>query len=327
MKLAEIFLSILPWAFLIWTTVSWKEDQGESWGWSLTGLTVFSTVSMEYFKFNSIPNFSYDRKNCNCFGIEPNGKYLSLLLRCVALVLINIQFIIFLDTSNGWVDITNQLKTNKTVIVLPDDFGKFTSLAQASAICYAFSGLVLMITLCQCGSRKTKEDKAEYLRWGAHDLILGSIWVALAYQFHDVVDDYDDSHWRHLFSSMIVFHIIILLLDIMSNPKYEINTDSEDVRLWSDATKPTIKEIARFILYSVIYYCILTRLHESKILLVNMTLDLFSMYAIIIASGGLILINFSDFETKLSKTIVEKTIVKSLSKAFDRGTNGKRLNF
>ena len=329
MKVGEIFLSILPWSFLIWTTITWKEQKGEAWGWSLVGLSIFSTLSMEYFKFNSIPNFSYDKINCNWFGIEPNGKYLSLIIRCVALILINVQIFIFLDTSNGWGDITQQLKNNTTIIVLPDDFSKFTYLAQASSICYAVSGLILLITLCQCGIRKQKDEKAEYLRWGLHDLILGSIWIALAYQFHDVVDDYDDSHWRHLFSSMIVFHVIILLLDIMSNPKYQINTDSQDVRLWSDATKPVIKEITRFIMYGIIYYCILNRLHESDLLLVKMSFDISSMYAIIIACSGIILINITDSENTQNKQPNEET---TTTKVITVGGNnsaygGGRLNF
>tara|TARA_E500000331_G_C17249651_1_gene710551 strand:- start:722 stop:1723 length:1002 start_codon:yes stop_codon:yes gene_type:complete len=333
MKVAEIFLSILPWSFLIWTTITWKEQKGESWGWSLVGLSIFSTLSMEYFKFNSIPNFSYDKKNCNWFGIEPNGKYLSLIIRCVALILINIQIFIFLDTSNGWGDITQQLTNNETTIVLPDDFSKFTYLAQSSAICYAVSGLILLITLCQCGTRKQKDDKAEYLRWGLHDLILGSIWIALAYQFHDVVDDYDDSHWRHLFSSMIVFHVIILLLDIMSNPKYQINTDSQDVRLWSDETKPIIKEITRFIMYGIIYYCILNRLHESDLLLVKMSLNISSMYAIIIACGGIILINISDSENNPNKQLIQDARKSKVTNSEIKLSNtpltygGGRLNF
>ena len=50
-----------------------------------------------------------------------------------------------LNTSNGWGDITQQLTNNETTIVLPDDFSKFTYLAQSSAICYAVSGLILLI--------------------------------------------------------------------------------------------------------------------------------------------------------------------------------------
>jgi hypothetical protein len=118
-----------------------------------------------------------------------------------------------------------------------------------------------------------------------------------------VVDDYDDSHWRHLFSSMIVFHIIILLFDIMSNPKYQIKWDDPTLTLWSEASKPAIKEMLRFIFYSIIYYCILTRLHESDILLVNMTIDQSSLIAIIISCSGLIILNISE-TTYNSKIII-----------------------
>ena len=192
--------------------------------------------------------------------------------------------------------------------------------------CILFSGLIILITLCQCGRGKKKESKSEYLRWAIHDLILGSIWLALSFQFHDVVDDYDDSHWRHLFSSMIVFHIIILLFDIMGNPKYQINWDDPELTLWSKASKPAIREMSRFLFYSIIYYCILTRLHESDILLVSMTIDINSSTAVIVSSGCLILINLTEYKTVEYKEDI--TLTDSKRNANTKLRSGvHRLNF
>lgn len=332
MKVGETFLSILPWSFLIWTIITWDNKEGEYWGISVVGLAFFGTLSMEWFKNESIPDYSYDERNCNCFGIQPNGKYFSLIVRSLSLIFIIVQIFVFLDETNGWGDITNALETNSTSAgVLPDDFSKFTMWAQISSILYTFSGLILIITLCQCGKNKSKESKAEYLRWGLHDIILGCIWTALAYQFHDVVDDYDDSHWRHLFSSMIVFHIIILLFDIMSNSKYQIKWDDPTLTLWSEASKPAIKEMLRFIFYSIIYYCVLTRLHESDILLVNMTIDQSSLIAIIISCGGLMILNISETNFINNDIKKEKPSESSVEYYIQRDntilSTSRRLNF
>lgn len=332
MKVGETFLSILPWSFLIWAIITWDNKDGEYWGVSLVGLAFFGTLSMEWFKNKAIPDYSYDERNCNCFGIQPNGKYFSLIVRFLSLGFIIVQIFVFLDETNGWGDITTALKTNSTSAgVLPDDFSKFTMWAQISSILYTFSGFILIITLCQCGKKKSKESKAEYLRWGLHDIILGCIWTALAYQFHDVVDDYDDSHWRHLFSSMIVFHIIILLFDIMSNPKYQIKWDDPTLTLWSEASKPAIKEMLRFVFYSIIYYCVLTRLHESDILLISMSIDQSSLIAIIISCGGLILLNISEttYNSKIIKTkeLTEDDTQYYIQKDKNRISTSRRLNF
>jgi hypothetical protein len=302
MNLVEVILSILPWSILIWNITAWYDVEGEAWGSSLIVLFIFSTLSTEYFKFKILPDYGEDSHNCDCFGITPNGKMLSLLFRLGSLILILIQIFIFLDDRNGWKDIVINLTNNETNTTLPDDFNKFTTLASVSSGLYIASGLILIITLCQCGKNKKPDTKTEYLRWGLHDLILGSVWLALSFQFHDVVDDYDDSHWRHLFSSMIVFHIIILLFDIMGNPKYQIDWNDPELTLWSKASKPAIREMSRFLFYSVIYYCILTRLHESDILLVSMTIDINSWMAIIVSSGCLILVNISEYNASDSET-------------------------
>ena len=326
MRPFEVLISILPWSFLIWSVIAWSDVEGESWGWSFIVLAVFSTLSMEYFKYKILEDYEYDETNCDCLGISPNGKNLSLAFRLISLILIIIQVFIFLDDRNGWKDIVTKLENNATDTTLPSDFNKFTTLAKISSGLYSFSGLIILITLCQCGRGKKKESKSEYLRWAIHDLILGSIWLALSFQFHDVVDDYDDSHWRHLFSSMIVFHIIILLFDIMGNPKYQINWDDPELTLWSKASKPAIREMSRFLFYSIIYYCVLTRLHESDILLVSMTIDINSSTAVIVSSGCLILINLTEYKSVEYKEDITLTDSKRNANTKLRG-GVHRLNF
>jgi len=294
MKIAEIGIACIPWALIFWNATLWEEYSGQLWAESLVPLILFATLSMEYFKNGTIPDFKYDEDNCSCFGLDANGKLSSLLVRLLSVIFIIIQIAVFLDDDNGWGDIVSNLQSNATTTVLPSDFGKFTAWASYASILYILSGLILIVTLCQCGRNKDKQDKSEMLRWGLHDVVLGSIWLALTLQFHDVVDDYDDKHWRHLFSSMIVFHVIILLFDIMSNPEYQIDYEKKEVKLWSDATKPAIKESLRFILYSVIYWCILSRLHDDSTLLVNMGIDNISLHAIWASCIGLIVLNLSE---------------------------------
>ena len=130
---------------------------------------------------------------------------------------------------------------------------------------------------------------------------------------------------------MIVFHIIILLFDIMSNPKYQIKWDDPTLTLWSEASKPAIKEMLRFVFYSIIYYCVLTRLHESDILLINMTIDQSSLIAIIISCGGLILLNISEttYNSKIIKTkqLSEDDTQYYIQKDKNRISTSRRLNF
>ena len=312
MKLYEIAISCAPWAILIWTVSAWSEAAADGWGWSLVPLFCSSALSMEWFRWQSIPSLGEDDKNCLIFGCcHPRGKESALFFRVAAVVLIVVQVFIFMEDPE-WGDITENLLNNSNTTTLPDDFSKFTTCAKWSSISYAFSGLILLITLGQCGAKLIDSSdntlkKTEILRWGLHDLILGLIWTALAFQFHDVVDDYDDSHWRHLFSSMIVFHVIILLIDIMSNPKYQIDWEGKDLALWSDDTKPAIKMMIRFVLYAVIYYCILNRLHDVADLLVNMGLDESSTYAVYISTSGLIIVNFTELDGETKKQKVDET--------------------
>ena len=297
MKIAEIGIASIPWALIFWNATLWEEYSGQLWAESLVPLILFATLSMEYFKNITIPDFEYDETNCSCCGLDANGKQTSLLVRIVSVIFVIVQLGIFLDDDNGWDVIVTNLQSNSTTTVLPSDFSKFTTWASFASILYILSGLILIVTLCQCGRNRDKQEKSELLRWGLHDVVLGSIWLALALQFHDVVDDYDDKHWRHLFSSMIVFHVIILLFDIMSNPNYQIDYEDKDVALWSKATKPAIKESLRFILYSVIYWCILSRLHDDSTLLVNMGIDNIGLHAIWASCIGLIVLNVSEFNT------------------------------
>lgn len=308
MKIVEIGIASIPWALVFWNATLWEEYSGQLWAESLVPLILFATLSMEYFKNRTIPDFEYDDTNCSCCGLDANGKWTSLLVRILSVIFVIVQISIFLDDDNGWDDIVTNLQLNGTSTVLPSDFPKFTTFASWASILYILSGLILIVTLCQCGRKRGKQEKSEMLRWGLHDVVLGSIWLALSVQFHDVVDDYDDKHWRHLFSSMIVFHVIILLFDIMSNPRYQIDYEDKNVALWSEATKPAIKESLRFILYSVIYWCILSRLHDDSTLLVNMGIDNVSLHAIWAACIGLIVLNVSEINTDSNQPYVPVTV-------------------
>jgi len=317
LSVTEVAISCIPWLLLVWNVLAWNEKDSEYWGISLVALFVLGTISMEYFKWASIPDLKEDVTNCDWYGITPNGKLLSLGLRLFAMVSAVIQILIFLDTRNGFTNIVSKIKLLEVHpyldVTVPDNFYMFTEFASVASLFYIISGIVLLVTLCQCGAKLKNNKinnihKTEILRWGLHDIILGSIWMALSVQFHDLIDDLDDSNWRHLFSSMVVFHVIILLFDIMANPKYRIDWKSTQLALWSDATKPALKEILRFIFYSVIYYCLLNRLHEDK-LLVNMGITTDSMNAIIIASIFLVIINVSELniQRKVFISVIKNT--------------------
>ena len=328
LSVTEVVIACIPWLILVWNVISWQEKDSEYWGISLIMLFVLGTLSMEYFKWGSIPDLKEDETNCDWDGITPNGKLLSLGLRLIAMISASIQILIFLDTRNGFTNIVSKIKLLEVHpylnVTVPDNFYIFTEFAAIASLFYIVSGLVLMITLCQCGARLKNNSqnniyKTEILRWGLHDIILGSIWLALTVQFHDLIDDLDDSNWRHLFSSMVVFHVIILLFDIMADPKYRIDWQAQDLALWSNATKSALKEILRFIFYSVIYYCLLNRLHEDK-LLVNMGITTESMNAIIIASVFLIIINLSELNT-------ERKVFINVTKNPNVNSNGNKKGY
>lgn len=339
LSVTEVAISCIPWLLLVWNVISWEEKDSEYWGISLIALFVIGTLSMEYFKWASIPDLKEDVTNCDWYGISPNGKLLSLGLRLLAMAFAVIQVLIFLDTRNGFSNIVSKIKLLEVHpylnVTVPNNFYLFTEYAAVASLFYIVSGIILLITLCQCGAKLKNNNlnnvhKTEILRWGLHDIILGSIWLALSVQFHDLIDDLDDSNWRHLFSSMVVFHVIILLFDIMANPKYRIDWHSPQLALWSDATKPALKEILRFIFYSLIYYCLLNRLHEDK-LLVTMGIATGSTNIIIIASIFLVIINLSELNTQrkvfINGTKTTNVISNGSKKAHSNYNEVRTLNF
>ena len=60
----------------------------------------------------------------------------------------------------------------------------------------------------------------------------------------------------------------------------------------------------------MIYWCILSRLHDDSTLLVNMGLDNIGLHAIWVSCIGLIVLNVSEFQADSNSQVVETTKTK-----------------
>lgn len=283
-------LGTISWGLFIWTSIEWAEQNPNTWATSLIPLFVFVTWSSEYNKMKYFPRISKNYKEYTddyCFQF--NGYLLALACRIIALVLAIIQILV-INESIKWKHIVKDLSTE-----LPSDFSTYYIFAAVASMFYAFSGIILCISLCQCAVTFRSEEKITILSWGLHDLILGFIWEALSLQFHDIVDDKDDSHWRALFSSMIVFHILTLLFNIWNNKTYNIQWfKNKNFKLCSEQTKSSLLMLIRFLLYCVIYFWILNRLHQYDKMLIAMGWNNWAIESIIASSVLIILINILD---------------------------------
>ena len=289
----------ISWGLFIWSVIEWSEKNPKMWAITLVPLFVFGTIYFEYYKTITFPksenNFIHyidDSKKCLC-----NGYYLAFACRIISVIFAIIQLFVIRE-SNEWETIIKHVNTTVNVTIdLPSDFQQYYIFAAIASMLYVLSGIVLCISLCQCAVIFEPSEKLTILSWGLHDLILGFIWEALSLQFHDVIDDNDDSHWRALFSSMIVFHILTMLFNIWNNNKYNIKWfQTKRFRICSDETESSIFMLFRFLLYCVIYYWILRRLHTNDKLLISMGLNDWRLESIIASISIIIIINILDNE-------------------------------
>lgn len=303
----------ISWGLFLWSVIEWSEKNPKMWAISLIPLFVLGTIYFEYYKTitfakseNRFVNYNDKSGKCPC-----NGYILALTCRILALVFAIIQ-IFFIRESTQWESIIKNINVTVNVkTTLPSDFQQYYIFAVIASMFYVFSGIILCISLCQCAITFDPNEKLSILSWGLHDLILGLIWEALSLQFHDVIDDNDDSHWRSLFSSMIVFHILTILFNIWNNDKYKIKWfQSTQFRLCSDDTESSIFMLIRFILYCVIYYWILSRLHTNEKLLISMGWNEWGLESITVCVCIIILINILDKNdvVKLTKKRIAKSV-------------------
>ena len=94
----------------------------------------------------------------------------------------------------------------------------------ASAL-WILSCIPMFLCLIQCAassnyksslSRKISEKeiilrfRKVYTLWLIHDLTLGVFWLYLSLRLFDLSDDEDDSEWRTIFLSMLLWHILVV---------------------------------------------------------------------------------------------------------------------
>jgi hypothetical protein len=265
----ERFMTMSPWAVLVWCAIEWENANGREWSLAVVFLFILSTVNIEYHK--EMPKLDTGNRT-SCYALD--GYRMALFCRVVALTLAVVQIIVTRNVEDvDWTNAVNQYPlTNVSVTYMPDHFERYYIWTLQASVFYALSGLILLITLCQCGINLVGSEKMILFRWASHDLVLGFIWITLCVQFHDVVNDVDDSKWRSLFCSMVIFHVIVLLIEIFGNKGYNLNCMSGP-RLrpcWSEETKPAIFMMVRFAMYGLIYYSMLVRLHDKSNMVVNM---------------------------------------------------------
>lgn len=292
-------LSTITWGLFLWSIVEWSEKNAKMWSITIIPLFILGTFYFEYYKMkifvkseNNFSEYKDKSKKCPC-----NGYVLALACRIIALLFTIIQIFVIRE-SNQWEEIIKEINMTVSVkLILPSDFQQYYIYATIASMFYIFSGIVLCISLCQCAVAFEPNEKLTILSWGLHDLILGFIWEALSLQFHDVIDDNDDSHWRALFSSMIVFHILTMLFNIWNNNKYNIKWfQTKRFRICSDETESSIFMLFRFLLYCIIYYWVLRRLHTNDKMLISMGWNDWGLESIIASISIIIIINILDNE-------------------------------
>ena len=303
---SELF-SIIVWGFFVWSVWEWQAANAEMWAVSLVPLFVLTTMYFEYYKFLTYPKTELN--NCASYndntGICPfNGYMLSLTFRILGLLFAIVQIFVIKDIENDdWNKYIQNIGNHNI-----ESFERYYIYAFIGSLCYTLSGVVQCIALCQCGIQFDPSEKLKLLSWGIHDIVLGGIWIALSVQFQDVIDDKDDSHWRSLFSSMIIFHILSILFEIWNNKSYSITWFNRGFRICSPQTKKPLLMFVRFLLYCVIYFWILMRLHSHDKMLISLSWNYGAAETITISAIIIVIINFLDDETHQQiQTISKKT--------------------
>ena len=253
--------NVVFWCVLIISSYYWNEKDGEAWGWSVLAMFVIGTVSLEISR--------------------QTQRIFPLVCRILACLFACIQVIAFLTWKRTqWLSLLDKISSQTIVL---ENFTEFWIFGLVASVFYFFSGLYYLYFLCQ----KTKKDvqlRLVITRNALHDIILGWIWIVLSLTFHDVIDDNDDKQWRSLFCSMIMFHIILMLIELLSNKKYIWPTFNEE-KFWRLETRTAILMSVRFLFYCVIYFAFLNRLHQYNNVIINMGFIDQNVWYIVIASG------------------------------------------
>lgn len=262
--------NVVFWGILIISSYYWNEKDGDAWGWSVLAMFVIGTLALEM-----------SRSTHRIFPLV--CRILGALFACI-------QVIAFLTWKRAsWVSLLEQM-SSQTIILT--NFTECWLFGLIGSVFYFFSGLYYLYFLCQ----KTKNDVSLRLtitRNALHDIILGWIWIVLSLTFHDVIDDNDDKQWRSLFCSMIMFHIILMLIELLSNKKYIWPTFNEE-EFWRLETRTAILMGVRFLFYCVIYFAFLNRLHQYHNVIINMGFIGHDVWYIVIASGLIVGVDIYD---------------------------------
>ena len=274
----------IPWALLIVASAAWTSADSVTWGWLVPILFVFTTLSMEFAKRK------FTDQLVTITDVAPFVTC-SLGLRVLACLLAITQTLMYTYfAKHDWDKMIHEIGNQ-----LPSDFLKYWVFAFIASILYAFSGVIWFFVLCQYGHRWSgTKQKTILLRLAAHDIIMGWIWAVLSSTFHDVLDDNDDKQWRALFCSMIMFHVILMLLELFNNKEYKFPSLDGKKPFFSFETSAALMMAGRFVLYSLVYYTMLNRLHTYDDMIVTMRFVGHDEICIYIASGGLIILNIVD---------------------------------
>ena len=263
--------NVVFWGILIVSSYYWNEKDGEAWGWTVLTMFAIGTFSLEM-----------SRSTHRIFPLV--CRILGCLFACI-------QVIAFLTwKKTQWISLLNNISSQTMVLT---NFTEFWVFGLVGSVLYLFSGLYYLYFLCQKTntlitskeSRVIINERLTVTRNALHDIVLGWIWIVLSLTFHDVIDDNDDKQWRSLFCSMIMFHIILMLIELLSNKKYVWPTFNGDKPFWQEETRPAILMGVRFLLYCVIYFAFLNRLHQYDNIIINMGFIDHDVWYIVIASG------------------------------------------
>ena len=286
------------WSVLIVSSYYWNEQDGDAWGWSVLAMFIIGTLSLEMSR--------------------QTQQLVPLVCRVIACLFACIQVLAFLTWKRAqWVSLLDKISSQTIVLT---NFMEFWIFGLVASVFYFFSGLYYLYFLCQ-KTNTSKDQRLPVTRNALHDIILGWIWIVLSLTFHDVIDDNDDKQWRSLFCSMIMFHIILMLIELLSNKKYIWPTFNGDQPFWRPETRTAILMGVRFLLYCVLYFAFLNRLHQYHNVIINMGFVGHNIWYIVIASGLIVGVDIYD-------AFVEMPEIKEDPKVITQNVRGGRvLNF
>jgi len=298
--IVKTILLEIAWVAFIFATIYWQNNEGKAFAWSFITLAWAGTISFEFSKRlpfvipKNIRELNSKMHESNQSNTK-TGHLVMSLMRLTALLCITVQIMLIMYVwDKDWAPMV------ETMGNIPDDFWKFTVLAYVASGFYCISGLGTFIILVQWGMNLKKSDKGTLMLYVIHDMFMGTIWTFLCSSFSDLFDDSDDTEWRVVFSSMVIFHVLTMLVGIFSNGKYKLNCmetkhNTTYTECWNKETAPAFLSMSKFAMYVLIYHSILTRLHDNDTMLIKMGFSDFGDIEIYIACGVLMFVNAFEF--------------------------------